>query len=646
MKNVLFALFLVSSLSLQSQAQPGKQALRQYSAPDVKISQLKHTLTLNQFTLVAIDSSCASGFQNIPPSLFTDGEGQDFDDGIPLKNTRYPYYFSFRVVNDTKDTASLFVYSEPQRSIQLCATSDQGATMNCLELQHDSRFFVEQQFFNIIMLPQQTQRYVLRIEFPETRFSYLRFWIGPYERYVEFVWFHFGLTSSYDVYDCIFVGMIAMMFIYMLSKYIQIRKLEYLYYAAYTFLFLLFFIIKLLEMLGVPEFYSSSLLYSLGYRLTQLLAYWMYYLFIQQFLNTKTAFPRAHKLMNVAIACIVGFAVVELVMFFIPQTYVLRWQLWDIVRIILALTGLSFTISFIFIGNMLSRYLVAGGTALAFFGMLSMLFTAYPELNSDWPELFNNGLSYFEMGIMLELLFFALGLGHKNKMDELEKAEAKEALKLAEERQHIKHLHAMSEVQERERSRFAKDLHDGLGGMLWGIKLSLSTMKSNMILSSDQVPVFERSLDMLDNSIHELRRVAHNLMPEALVKFGLTAALKDFCDFVNSSKVINVIFQQVGNERRLDISIEVVLYRVINELANNALRHSSASELLIQLNYSDEILAITIEDNGVGFDKSILSKTTGAGWPNIKSRIEYLKGSVDIETSIGNGTAVNITIPI
>ncbi len=205
---------------------------------------------------------------------------------------------------------------------------------------------------------------------------------------------------------------------------------------------------------------------------------------------------------------------------------------------------------------------------------------------------------------------------------------------------------AIVKGQEEERSRLAKDLHDGLGGILWGVKSSLSTMKGNMILSGDNVQAFERSLDMLDNSILELRRVAHNLMPEALVKFGLASALKDFCDFVNSSKVVEVIFQSVGNERRLDLAIEVVLYRVANELVNNALKHASAKEIIIQLNYDDHQLTMTVEDNGVGFDKSVLEKTTGAGWPNIKSRIAYLKGSIDIETSVGNGTAINVTIPI
>jgi signal transduction histidine kinase len=327
------------------------------------------------------------------------------------------------------------------------------------------------------------------------------------------------------------------------------------------------------------------------------------------------------------------------------DAFLVHWWSWTIIRFLLILLVPYIAYRVSKIDQPYALYPIFGGVIFISFGLLSLLESLNTSVTRLWGFPFNDEMFYYLLGVMMELIFFSLGLAHKRRMDAVERTEAQEALKLAVEREQVKHLNALTEVQERERSRFAKDLHDGLGGMLSGVKLSLSNMKGNMILSGDSVQSFERSLDMLDNSIVELRRVAHNLMPEALVKFGLTAALKDFCDFVNSSKVIGVIFQQVGTDRRLEMSIEVVLYRVINELVNNALRHSSASELIIQLNFDDHSLTITVEDNGVGFDKSLLEIAKGSGWPNIQSRIAYLKGSLDVETSPGNGTAVNITIP-
>jgi two-component system NarL family sensor kinase len=205
---------------------------------------------------------------------------------------------------------------------------------------------------------------------------------------------------------------------------------------------------------------------------------------------------------------------------------------------------------------------------------------------------------------------------------------------------------AVVKSQEEERSRIAKDLHDGVGGMLSGIKLTLNTMKGNVMMSQEQAQVFERSLDMIDHSIKELRHVSHNLMPETLVKFGLSAALKDFSDFINQSNAIKAIFQQVGTERRLDANAELLIYRIVNELINNALKHANASEIIIQIHFESQMLTLTIEDNGKGFDKEILKVSKGLGWANIKSRVDYLGGTLDVNTSPGQGTAISITIPL
>ena len=102
--------------------------------------------------------------------------------------------------------------------------------------------------------------------------------------------------------------------------------------------------------------------------------------------------------------------------------------------------------------------------------------------------------------------------------------------------------------EEKERTRLAKDLHDGLGGMLSGIKHSLNAMKGNLVMTPENHQAFERSMDMLDSSIREMRRVAHNMMPEALVKFGLDTALKDFCNDINQSGALQINYQSIGLE--------------------------------------------------------------------------------------------------
>ena len=196
--------------------------------------------------------------------------------------------------------------------------------------------------------------------------------------------------------------------------------------------------------------------------------------------------------------------------------------------------------------------------------------------------------------------------------------------------------------QEEERSRLAKDLHDGLGGLLSGVKFSLSNMKDNLIVTPDNMAVFERSLDMIDTSIKELRRVAHNMMPEMLTKFGLDEALKDYCNTVNATKLLAVKYQSLGMETRFDKANEIIVYRIVQELLNNILKHAEASEVFVQLIRQDDRLNIVVEDNGKGFDTAILEKSKGAGWVNIRSRVEYLKGQLDVHSEPGKGTLINM----
>jgi signal transduction histidine kinase len=207
-------------------------------------------------------------------------------------------------------------------------------------------------------------------------------------------------------------------------------------------------------------------------------------------------------------------------------------------------------------------------------------------------------------------------------------------------------LESLLQGQEIERARMAKDLHDGLGGMLSGIKLNLSSMKGNVIIQEKDVNLFTKSIDQLDNAIAEMRRVAHNMMPEALLKFGLTEAVQDYCDGINESNTVKIKFTNIGLTTPLEKSIEVILYRILQELTNNAIKHASASTIIVQLSKNENILNLTVEDDGKGFDTKQLANIKGTGLLNVQSRVDYLKGNLSIESEKGKGTTVNIDVAL
>lgn len=255
-----------------------------------------------------------------------------------------------------------------------------------------------------------------------------------------------------------------------------------------------------------------------------------------------------------------------------------------------------------------------------------------------------NTINYILAGTVVSVVLISL-LGYRNyrqkqllhqqRIQELEKEKMLQA------------SDAVLKGQEEERSRIAKDLHDGLGGMLSGIKYSFSTIKETLPLTPDLQQRFERGMDMLDSSISELRRVAHNMMPEALFKYGLDAALKDFCTSINSSGVLKVIYQGYGlDELRVNQTGVVIIYRVIQELMNNIIKHAGAAQAVVQVNKDGNKLLITVEDDGRGIGTAQLTKTDGIGWANIRSRLDYLKARVDVQGEAGKGTFVNIEIDV
>lgn len=208
----------------------------------------------------------------------------------------------------------------------------------------------------------------------------------------------------------------------------------------------------------------------------------------------------------------------------------------------------------------------------------------------------------------------------------------------------ITNLSAMLNGQEKERARLARDLHDGLGGLLSGTKIELSGM-SYMLDTDEQQSLLRKTLGQIDAAMQELRLVAHNLMPDLLLKHGLGEAVSNYCDRL-SSNTLQITAQIIHLKTEPEQGRAVVVYRIIQELVNNAIKHAAASSILVQLQQRDKQLFITVEDDGKGFDMKRADHAWSAGLLNIRSRVEYLKGEIQFNSEINGGTAVEINCPI
>ena len=201
--------------------------------------------------------------------------------------------------------------------------------------------------------------------------------------------------------------------------------------------------------------------------------------------------------------------------------------------------------------------------------------------------------------------------------------------------------------EEKERVRVAKDLHDGLGGLLSGIKFSFQNMKGNLTIPEENGNEYEKGMKMLDTSIDEIRRIAHNMMPETLVKYGLDTALEDFCSNIDQKGNIRVTYQSIGmKDYTIEQSKAINMYRIAQELTYNSLKHAQAKSIIVQLIKNEDNLSLTVEDDGIGFDPKSIENNKGIGWSNIYNRINFLKGKLDLQSIRGNGTSVQLTFEL
>jgi signal transduction histidine kinase len=235
------------------------------------------------------------------------------------------------------------------------------------------------------------------------------------------------------------------------------------------------------------------------------------------------------------------------------------------------------------------------------------------------------------------LLFVRTRLKQKQVLD-------KELLKQQELRSK-----AVIEAEEKERVRIAKELHDGIGQQLSAAKLNISGLQASIKTTNEQEAVMlQNALDLLDESVKEVRSVSHSMIPNALIKSGLVSAVREFINKISSSGNLKINLEIVGLNERLETTVENILFRVLQELVNNIIRHSRATEVGIQFIKHENELTILIEDNGVGFDVNAqLSESNGGiGLKNIISRVAYLNGEVNFDSFPAKGTTVTIELPL
>jgi len=199
------------------------------------------------------------------------------------------------------------------------------------------------------------------------------------------------------------------------------------------------------------------------------------------------------------------------------------------------------------------------------------------------------------------------------------------------------------EAEEKERSRIARELHDGLGQMLSTARLHIAGLED--AINAEDKASYDISLNTIDTACIEVRSISHNLMPNALIRLGLIPAIQELVHAINSAKGIKIDFES-EIEGSLGISLDITIYRVVQEILNNMIKHAQASKIYLSIEKNVSELTILIHDNGIGFDTEQLKNTAGIGWKNIFSRISMINGNINLQSELQKGTRVYISLKL
>lgn len=439
----------------------------------------------------------------------------------------------------------------------------------------------------------------------------------------------------------LFCGLLLMMILFSLASFFQGANKEFLYYSGYAFFLGLMLFIKAVNSFHTSWFgffqetYLDFIMQSAGI--------FLYMLFMQKFLTTKQSHPFLYKLYyGGVIFLLVSMAAFTYAHYF-TDNYSLENRIENGTKILLLLLVVIFLVYSTRVWNdRLLRYLFWGNLFLLLFSLLSLLMLTGNIITGNLPDIFQSSLFYYEIGLLIELIFFLLGLNHKNKRQLITQARERERLKAKDQMNEYEKEIAVYKAQQQERERISADMHDELGSGMTAIRLMSEIARRKM---KENTPVeIEKISHSADEVLNKMNAIIWSMNSgndtiDNLVSYIRSYAIEYFENTAIECKITtpeHIKPTEITGDKRRNIFLSV------KETLNNVVKHSKATEILIDFKI-EHALTIKIVDNGIGIDMQKI-RQFGNGLKNIKKRMESIGGSYHIENNTGTVTILRLPL--
>jgi signal transduction histidine kinase len=444
-----------------------------------------------------------------------------------------------------------------------------------------------------------------------------------------------------DLMTYVFCGLLLMMILYSIANFLQGANPEFLYYSGYAI-----FLGTMLFTKAIFIYRASTISYFLESYLDfimQGLGIMFYMIFMQKYLDTKTQHPFLHKLYNAGIAMLVISVLGYTWFHYFTGDFTVENAIENLTKVLLLLLTVVFLVySVLNWKYRLMRYLFWGNLCLFVFSLFSQLIIMSGGITKQLPGIFKSSLFYYETGLFLELVFFLMGLNHKNRKQLIAQAQERERLKAENLMKEYEKELAVFKAQQQERERISADMHDELGSGMTAIRLMSEIARNKM---KEDTPVeIERISQSADEVLNKMNAIIWSMnigndTMDNLVSYIRSYALEYFDNTPIQCRVNtpdNIEPMELAGDKRRNI------FLCIKETLNNALKHSKATNIKIDFSIASD-LVVKISDDGIGIDLQNI-RQFGNGLKNIARRMESIGGTYEIENN--GGTMTTLTLPL
>ncbi|MDP9229533.1 MAG: histidine kinase [Bacteroidota bacterium] len=444
-----------------------------------------------------------------------------------------------------------------------------------------------------------------------------------------------------DLVTYVFCGLLLMMILFSIANYIQGAAPEFLYYSGYAFF--------LGGMLFTKSFYNYRATFT-NYFFESYLDLIMlclgeicYMVFMQKFLETKKNYRFLYRFYNAGIAIMFIAIVIFTYFHFFTNNYLAEYWIETLSKsVLLALAVIFLVYSYRHRQNKLLRYLFWGNLSLFIFSLISQMMISINPKFKHIPSIFNTALLYYELGLLLELIFFFAGLSYKNRHQIIEQTREREQLKTENQKKEYEKELAVYKAQQEERNRISADMHDELGSGMTAIRLMSEIAKNKM---KENTPhEIEKISKSADDVLNKMNVIIWSMNSGNDSLGNLIYYIRSYSlEYLDGTPVVcRVLTPDYIPEKELTGDKRRNLFLCVKETLNNVLKHSNASEVKINFDTNEE-LKIKISDNGKGIDLNSI-RQFGNGLQNITRRMNSIGGSFHIENK--NGTITTLVLPL